>query len=212
MNGIDLDAFSPNIKTTISRSQLGLSDKDFIMVFSGRITKEKGVSELIEAMIRLKNYCDIKLLIIGSPFYGDTANEDDFVRELKQQASIIRDRIFFTGFISYKDMPQYIKMSDIAVIPSLWDDPCPNTVLEAQSMGLPISTTRRGGIPEEVTEDNAILLNTDEHFISNLADAIQNLYEQPEKRKLMGEASLAHSKYYNKQRYAEDFFKALEAL
>ncbi len=212
LNGIDLDAFSPNIKTTISRSQLGLSDKDFIMVFSGRITKEKGVSELIEAMIRLKNYCDIKLLIIGSPFYGDTANEDDFVRELKQQASIIRDRIFFTGFISYKDMPQYIKMSDIAVIPSLWDDPCPNTVLEAQSMGLPIITTRRGGIPEEVTEDNAILLNTDEHFISNLADAIQNLYEQPEKRKLMGEASLVHSKYYNKQRYAEDFFKALEAL
>ena len=212
LNGIDLNAFSPNIETTITRQQLGLSDNDFVMVFSGRITKEKGVSELIEAMIRLKEYSNIKLLVIGSPFYGDTANEDEFVKTLKQQAASIKERISFTGFIPYKQMPQYIKMSDIAVIPSLWDDPCPNTVLEAQAMGLPIITTRRGGIPEEVTEDNAILLNTDEHFINNLTTAIKDLYEHPDKRKQMGEASLTHSKYYNKERYAKDFFNALEGI
>lgn len=210
LNGIDLNAFSPYIETTITRHQLGLSDDDFVMVFSGRITKEKGVSELIEAMIRLKELSNIKLLIIGSPFYGDTANEDDYVRALKKQAQPVKDRISFTGFIPYEQMPQYLKMSDIAVIPSLWDDPCPNTALEAQAMGLPIITTRRGGIPEEVTEDNAILLDTDGHFIDNITSAIQELYKDSEKRKQMGEASLAHSKYYNEQRYAEDFFKALE--
>ena len=150
--------------------------------------------------------------MFGSPFYGDIANEDEFVKALKQQTTSIKERISFTGFIPYKQMPQYIKMADIAVIPSLWDDPCPNTVLEAQAMGLPIITTRRGGIPEEVTEDNAILLNTDEHFIDNLTSAIKDLYEHPEKRKQMGEASLTHSKYYNEQRYAEDFFKALDKI
>ena len=212
LNGIDLNAFSQDIETTISRHQIGLSDDDFVMVFSGRITKEKGVSELIEAMIRLKRYSNIKLLVIGSPFYGNTANEDEFVRDLKQQTAIIENRIIFTGFIPYKQMPQYIKMSDIAVIPSLWDDPCPNTVLEAQAMGLPIITTRRGGIPEEVTEENAILLNTDEHFVDNLTASIQDLYEHPDKRQQMGKASLAHSKYYNNQRYAEDFFKAFEKV
>ena len=212
LNGIDLNAFSQNIETTISRHQIGLSDDDFVMVFSGRITKEKGVSELIEAMIRLKRYSNIKLLVIGSPFYGNTANEDEFVRDLKQQTAIIENRIIFTGFIPYKQMPQYIKMSDIAVIPSLWDDPCPNTVLEAQAMGLPIITTRRGGIPEEVTEENAILLNTDEHFVDNLTASIQDIYEHPDKRQQMGKASLAHSKYYNNQRYAEDFFKAFEKV
>jgi glycosyltransferase involved in cell wall biosynthesis len=209
LNGIDLQAFSPNISPTITRKQLGFSDNDFVMVFSGRITKEKGVSELIEAMIRLNNLPKIKLLIIGSPFYGDTANEDNFVKSLKQQAESVKSRIYFTGFIPYQQMPDYLKMSDIAVIPSLWDDPCPNTVLEAQAMGLPIITTRRGGIPEEVTEENAILLNTDEHFIENLTAAIKDLYDHPDKRKQMGEASLTHSKYYNKERYAEDFFKAL---
>ena len=209
LNGIDLHAFSPDIEETVTREKLGLSEDDFVMVFSGRITKEKGVSELIEAMIRLKDKTNIKLLIIGSPFYGDTANEDDFVRELKQQASAIKERIVFTGFIPYKQMPQYLKMSDIAVIPSLWDDPCPNTVLEAQAMGLPIITTRRGGIPEEVTEENAIMLKTDNKFIDNLTKAIQDLYHHPDKRGKMGKASLTHSKYYNEQRYAEDFFKGL---
>ena len=168
--------------------------------------------KVFEAMIRLKRYSNIKLLVIGSPFYGNTANEDEFVRDLKQQTAIIENRIIFTGFIPYKQMPQYIKMSDIAVIPSLWDDPCPNTVLEAQAMGLPIITTRRGGIPEEVTEENAILLNTDEHFVDNLTASIQDLYEHPDKRQQMGKASLAHSKYYNNQRYAEDFFKAFEKV
>jgi glycosyltransferase involved in cell wall biosynthesis len=77
-------------------------------------------------------------------------------------------------------------------------------------MGLPIITTRRGGIPEEATEDNAILLSTDEHFIENLASAILDLYEHPDKRKLMSEASIVNSKYYNHKRYAEDFFNALK--
>lgn len=212
LNGIDLNAFSPNIKSTINRAEMNLSEKDFIMVFSGRVTKEKGVSELIEAMIRLNNYPTIKLLIIGSPFYGDTANEDDFVKELKQKANALPGRILFTGFIPYSQIPQYLKISDIAVIPSMWDDPCPNTVLEAQAMGLPIITTRRGGIPEEVTEKNAIILDTNNNFVDNLTASILNLYEHPQKRKQMSEAAVTNSKYYNRERYVNDFFKALENI
>ncbi len=231
LNGIDLGAFSPRNNAlvgtaskpggssasgsghgnppTVSRSEMGFSDDDFVMVFSGRITKEKGVTELIDAMIRLKDYPNIKLMIIGSPFYGDTADEDDFVRSLKQKAEAIMDRIRFTGFIPYSKMPDYLRIADIAVVPSLWDDPCPNTVLEAQATGLPIITTRRGGIPEEVTEANAILLATDDSFTDNLTAAITTLYQHPERREAMSAAALEHSKYYSKQRYAEDFFKAL---
>ena len=210
LNGIDLNAFSQNITSTITRSQMGLNEDDFVMVFSGRITREKGVTELIDALIRLPQYQNIKLLVIGSSFYGDSANEDNFIKSLKQKAAVIKERIIFTGFIPYAQMPQYLKMADIAVIPSMWDDPCPNTVLEAQAMGLPIITTRRGGIPEEVTEKNAIMLSTDDKFTDNLVKAIEVLYNAPNKRQEMSQASLNNSKYYNHQRYAEDFFKVLE--
>lgn len=212
LNGIDIQAFSPNIPSCITRSQLGLDEDDFVMVFSGRVTKEKGVSELIDVMIQLKQYEKIKLLIIGSSFYGDATREDSFIRTLKQKAETIKSRILFTGYIPYSQMPQYLKISDIAVIPSLWDDPCPNTVLEAQAMGLPIITTRRGGIPEEVTEDNAILLTTDTDFKDRLKEAILLLYEQPGKRLQMSEEGIKNAQYYNKKRYAEDFFKGLALL
>lgn len=209
-NGIDLSAFCP--KHGKNRELMGLSDNDFVIVFSGRMNRDKGILELIEAMRLLKDYSEIKLMVIGSSFFGNATSESPFIKHLKEKAAPLKERIIFTGFIPYAQMPDYLQMADIAVIPSVWDDPFPTTVLEALAMGLPIITTRRGGIPEEVTDGNAILLNTDEHFVKNLATTILDLYKQPLKLKEMGEASLAHSKYYDKQRYAEDFFKALETI
>jgi glycosyltransferase involved in cell wall biosynthesis len=166
--------------------------------------------ELIEAMTRLKDYKDIKLLVIGSSFYGNANNENDFAKVLKEKAEPLKDNILFTGFIPYADMPNYLSMTDVAVIPSVWDDPFPTTVLEAQAMGLPIISTQRGGIPEEVTEENAILLKTDEDFVDNLAAAILDLYQHPEKRQQMSKASLERGKLFDKENYARNFFKALE--
>ena len=163
-------------------------------------------------MNSLSRYPNIKLLIIGSSFFGNEVNEDNFIKQLRIKAEPLKNRVIFTGFIPYTQMPNYLKMADVAVIPSVWDDPFPTTVLEAQAMGLPIITTRRGGIPEEVTEDNAILLTTDEHFVDNLASAILDLYEHPEKRKAMSKASLEQSKLFDKERYARDFFNALETV
>ena len=79
-------------------------------------------------------------------------------------------------------------------------------------MGLPIIATIRGGIPEEVSEDNAILLETDEHFVDNLAAAILDLYQHPEKRQKMSAASFARSKMFDKETFARNFFAALEKL
>ena len=205
-NGIDLLAF----RQMPAKAPMQLNADDFLLVYSGRVNREKGIMELIEAMNQLKEHQNIKLLVIGSSFYGNANNENDFAKKLKEMAEPLKDRIIFTGFIPYSDMPNYLSMADVAVIPSVWEDPFPTTVLEAQAMGLPIITTRRGGIPEEVTEENAILLDTDEFFIDNLAKAIFDLYEHPEKRRDMSEASLKRSKLFSKERYAREFFEALE--
>lgn len=211
-NGIDLRAFSPNEKNSICREALNLSENDFVLVFSGRITREKGISELLDAILTIKDIHNIKLLVIGSSFYGDNNTEDIFIRSLKEKTKSISERIIFTGFIPYDRMPDYLRISNVAVIPSIWDDPFPTTVLEAQAIGLPIITTRRGGIPEEVTEDNAILLKTDEHFINNLADAILDLYQHPQKRKQMSTASIERSKKFDKETYAKSFFDVLNRI
>ena len=209
-NGINLAAFRKN--ATTDRTVLGFRKEDFVLVFSGRINREKGIMELIEAMNQLTDYPQIKLMVLGSSFYGNITNEDDFTRELRFKAESLKESIIFTGFIPYSEMPKYLKLADIAVLPSTWDEPFGLTVAEAQATGLPIITTHHGGIPEVVTEENAILLQTDKHFVNNLANAILEFYQHPEKRKQMSAASLERSKLFDKETYAKNFFKALEGV
>lgn len=209
-NGIDLKKFSHKEIVSVNREKMGFSKEDFVMVYSGRINQEKGVSELIDAMLLLQDRPQIKLMIIGGSFFGNANDEDEFIRSLKDKAKSIKDNIVFTGFIPYENMPNYLQLADIAVIPSIWNDPFPTTELEAQAMGLPIITTLRGGIPEEVTEENAILLDINEHFVENLAHAIVHLYEQPEKRKEMSIVSYKRSMLFDKTNFARNFFAALE--
>ena len=210
-NGIDLKRFSPQTESHIKREDIGLSENDFVLVFSGRINKDKGIAELIEAILLLDKK-QIKLLVLGSTFFGNSTNDDAFSMKLKAKAQPLKERIIFTGFIPYSNMPDYLRLADIAVIPSVWDDPFPTTVLEAQAMKLPIITTRRGGIPEEVTEDNACIIDTDDHFVDDLASAILDLYDHPEKRKQMSLASFERSKLFDKEIYAKNFFAALENI
>lgn len=209
-NGIDLNAFSHQNSSLISREQLGLNKQDFVMLFSGRINREKGIHELLEAMMRLPKNHQIKLLVIGSSFYGTEETGNAFIRQLKEMGESIKDQIIFTGFIPYGQMPDYLQLGDISVLPSNWDEPFGLTMAEAQAMGLPIITTRRGGIPEVVSEENAIMLDTDEHFVENLAAAILDLYEHPEKRTAMAEASRRRSRLFDKDTYAKNFFAAIE--
>ena len=211
-NGIDLTKFSRVESSGISRQTVGFTSQDFVLIYSGRINQEKGVAELIDAMLLLKEQPYIKLMIIGGSFFGNTNNEDAFIRSLKAKAKEIEDKIVFTGFVPYQQMPAYLQLADVAVIPSIWNDPFPTTELEAQAMGLPIITTRRGGIPEEVSQQNAILLDTDQHLVENLAASILSLYEHPEQRQQMAVASLERSRLFDKTTYAENFFAALEGL
>ena len=211
-NGINTAAFSKNSNTFITRESIGLASNDFVLVFSGRITQEKGVSELLDSMLLIKSYTNIKLLIIGSSFYGNANNDTPFINQLKSKTEIIKNTIIFTGFVPYQQIPNYLSIADLAIIPSVWDDPFPTTVLEAQAMGLPIITTRRGGIPEEVTNDNAVLLETDGLFVENLANAILDLYHHPEKRAAMSKASLERSKMFDKETYARNFFEAIKDI
>lgn len=208
-NGINLQAFSLTQVPSIKREELGLSHDDFVLIYSGRMNEEKGISELIKAMNLIREKKSIRLLVIGGSFFGNDTSDNGFIKKLKETASPIKDQILFTGFVPYEKMPDYLMLSDVAIIPSIWNDPFPTTILEAQAMGLPIITTKNGGIPEEVTKDNAILLETNEHFIESLAESITWLYRNPKECIRMSKASLTNSRKFDKERFAKDFFNAL---
>ena len=107
-------------------------------------------------------------------------------------------------------MPSYLKTADIAVVPSMWEEPFGLTVLEAMAAGLPLITTRSGGIPE-ICEGVATIVDR-ENIVENLTNAILDLYHHPEKRKKMSAASLERSKLFDKEMYARNFFAAIEGI
>lgn len=209
-NGIDLDAFAR--PSSITREQIGCKADDFILVFSGRLIPEKGIMELVRALKALGEQPRIKLMIIGSSFYDNSHKDNAFTSELKSNASEVGDRIFFTGYIKHEQMSDYLKLADVAVLPSTWEEPFGLTVVEGMAAGLPIITTDRGGIPEMVTTDNAIILPFPGDLTDSLAKAILHLYQNKDLRQHMGEVSLTLSKKYTKENYARNFFEAIDTL
>lgn len=209
-NAIDVKAFSELNGQQKRREEIGLSEEDFVIVYSGRVNKDKGVSELIDAMLQLREKPNIKLMIIGSTFFANAANEDEFVRSLKEKANNIKDRIIFTGFIPYNQMPSYLRLADIAALPSMWEEPFGLTIVEAMAASLPLITTRSGGIPE-ICEGVATILDR-ENIVDNLVTSILDLYHHPEKRQQIAIASVERAKRFDKETFAKNLFATIEEL
>ena len=207
-NGINLDAFT-SITNQLQRETFGLHRDDFVLIFSGRLIPEKGILPLIEAMQLLREQTNIKLLVLGNTSLGNSIEPSSFLQQIQKTAENL-DNILFTGYIDYTKMGDYLQLADIAVIPSHWDEPFGLTCIEAMAAGLPIITTRRGGIPEVVDDNCAILLDTANDFTHQLAATILHLCQNPEKCKAMKIAAHLRSKLFNKECYAESFFKAIQ--
>ena len=207
-NGIDLERFYH--ATPIQRKTLGFKNDDFIVVYSGRINPEKGVKELIQAFTQLKDYPNIKLLIIGGSFFGNTKGTDTFIASLQEESKEIADSIVFTDFIPYKQIPSYLAMCDVAVIPSMWEDPFPTTILEAMASSLPIIATNSGGI-SEACQDCAIILEKS-NIVNQLTKSLLHLYHNNEDRNRMQINSLKNSGSFKKELYSEQFYTEISQI
>ncbi len=211
-NGIDTEHFIK--QNTLEnrrriRNKYGIAENDIVFVFSGRICDDKGVKELLEAFIKVKNNNkNAKLMIIGASFFSGT-NKTKYIKELIEVSKIYENDIIFTGYINYKDMGAIYSSADVQVVPSKFDDPCPLTVIEGMTMGLPQIVSNCGGIPEEVTEENAIKVDR-KNIVNELVDAMNKLINDKELREKMSTESLKRSQLFTKEKYTDNFFKLIK--
>ncbi|MFT2007750.1 glycosyltransferase family 4 protein [Pontibacter sp. 13R65] len=137
------------------------SKKHINIVFAGRLVKEKGVLELINAVIPLlKRDIKVKLFIVGSHDFGSYI-ETDYIRAIKEAASPYQGNVVFTGFLGHKELSALYSKATLFVCPSLWEEPFGMVIAEAMAKGLPVMGSDRGGIPE-VMGGAGILINPDE--------------------------------------------------
>ena len=203
-NIIDYEKFEKNITETeknILKNKYHIDSNEKVIIFVGRLTEEKGIKQLLMA-INDVTYKNFKLLIVGS-YYFNTKVKSDFEKELDELVNKNKERIIFTGYINYNEIYQLYKISDFAVLPSMWDEPAGLTIQEAEACGLPVITTNSGGIPEYVINGSSIIIKKDENIVENLKTEIENLLYDEKKIKEMSNKSLEIiddldiCKYYN---------------
>lgn len=207
-NGTELKSFQYNIseEENISlRKRYGILKSDILVIYSGRLQPHKGVKELFLAMKKLAQVNDkIKLLVVGGHNYSSN-KKTPYVLELESIADKL-DNIIFTGYIDYNDINKYYKISDISVVPSLWEEPFGLTCLEAIASSLPVIATNVGGLSEVVDEECGILIKK-ENIVNDLVENISLLATNYSLRKKMGEKGKIKSTIFSANNYSQNFSK-----
>lgn len=178
LNGIDTESFKRiNNKQLISRQrdEYGIKDNEKVILFAGRLCKEKGVGVFLQALkgIDLSN---CKVLIVGGTNFT-IAEKDDFYNSIKKLSEEYGDKVVFTGYVEHKKMPLIYNVSDIVVLPSVAVEACPLAVGEALSCHCCVITTNMGGIPE-IADGVAVLFENDKCLVNNIHNSIAYFINQ----------------------------------
>lgn len=192
------------------RAELGIDEGDKVIVYTGRLQPYKGVRELLSgfSMMQMPR---VKLLIVGGSFY-ECGTGNRFIRELKRIAGAFKDRVIFTGFVPYASIPAYYAAADVAVVPSIWDEPFALTALEALASGLPVVATKSGGIPEVVDERCAHLVERNEALPRSMAEALTEILCNDDLRKEMSETARKRAACFTTEIYWNRFTQLIRDL
>ena len=151
LTGIDLARYTPASaeQRHATRSAVGIGADDLVVLYAGRIGREKGVDVLVRAFADVAAKAPSShLVVVGSPSLGsapaDSARYEAELRELVGGFTV-------TWLPAQRDVVALIAAADVAVVPSLWPEPLSRSVMEPLACGVPVVATRVGGNPEILT-------------------------------------------------------------
>lgn len=149
------------------------SYKEKALYYAGRLSEEKGLFTLIEAVKDL----DMKLIIIG---------DGPLREELKKRKG---DNTYFMGYMPQQRLKKVAKDCMAMVIPSEWYENNPRSVLEAFAMGKAVLGARIGGIPELVKNEQTGL-TFEPGNVNDLRQKIKKQISMPSRQvRAMGKAA-----------------------
>lgn len=161
------------------RRELSIEMEDPMILFAGRLSREKGVCVLLDAAKQvLQSFPRAIFLIVGD---GPEAAS----LQSRGQALKLEGRVRFTGF--RKDIQRFLREMDFAVLPSFTEG-MPLLVLESYAVGKPVVASRVGGVPE-IMEDGVHGLLVEPGNADDLAKALMAMLSDPNRRERMGRAA-----------------------
>lgn len=203
--GIDMDFWT---KKNVDAESLGLGkEKKFNFLFVGRIVKDKGINELIDAFTALhEKYNNIRLVIVGV-----MEESLDPISEQAKKQILTNPDIITVGHKSKEDLVKYYSASECFVFPS-YREGFPNTPLEAGAVGLPCIATDING-SREIIENNKNGIIIPSKDAKALYNAMERMLIDVEARHSMAKNArkMVESKFEQKfvQKCLMDFYKEI---
>jgi glycosyltransferase involved in cell wall biosynthesis len=140
-NGVDASLFHPRDRAE-ARRQLGLPCAGPVIVYVGRLVRDKGVLDLLAAFAPLAaRHPTVTLVLVG-----DGAVRDECAAAAERIGPAVR----LPGARPLDEVPRWLAAADLFVLPS-WNEGTPNVLLEALACGRRAVATRVGGIPDVMT-------------------------------------------------------------
>ena len=146
-NGVDTAKFQPTTDKRKIKQDLGFNPYDIAIVSVGRLYARKGLFTLIESIPTvIRKFPNAKFIISGK-------GQSNEMRKLVSHAQLlgVQENMVFTGYFPDAKLPKLYQSADIFAFSTFYEHH-PFAVLEALSTGLPVVTTRVGGIPETITD------------------------------------------------------------
>lgn len=139
----------------------GLPEK--YVVYFGRLSIEKGLSTLFDAIARLAR---VPLVVCG---------DGPLRKRLEEEAARTRSRVHFTGYLEKPVLDAVVRRSTVAVLPSESPENAPYTVLEAMALGVPVVVSNMGGLPELARMGGGIVFTAGD--AAGLAETLYDLWD-----------------------------------
>ena len=170
--------------------------RPFRAIFVGRLTKEKGVHELLWAA---QNVPGVHWTIVGDALPSD---RDSASAEVRVAAASSDGRVQSVGMVSPGAVRQYLTQADVLVLPS-WHEGLPVSIIEAMAVGIPVIATDIRGCRELVTPGvNGWLVGAGQP--TELAAAVREAASLPPDR-LVAMGAAGHAIAYEHHRDIEVF-------
>lgn len=195
-NSCEPERFAPMARDTDLAEQWGIAEGVPVIGYIGTFAQYEGLDLLVQAAAELKDRGhDFRLMLVGSENVSGGV-EGPVVTEIRRIAAErdIEDRVLLPGRVPHEDVPSYYSLMDITPFPRksqpVTEMVSPMKPLEAYSMEKAVVASNVAALAEMVQHEHTGML-FEKGDVQSLADALEALLKDPEKRQRLGKAGRA---------------------
>ena len=175
---------------------------DGYALYFGRLSKEKGVLNLINAFSKLDK---------GNLYIAGEGPEKETIEKIIKDNKLEK-RVKLLGYLNREQMTEVTKKCKFVVIPSIWYENCPYVILETLALGKPIVGSDMGGIPELINDnENGFIYHYND--INELRDKMEKLFSDKKLVDKFGKKSKELAKEnYSMEKYYKEIMKIYDKI